>query len=467
MTGRCPRVVIAGTHSGVGKTSLSVGLTGALTQKGLRVQTFKVGPDFLDPSYLALASGRPCYNLDGWMTSREYVAQLFVRATEDADICVIEGVMGMFDGASPASLEGSTAEIAIWLDAPLLLVADAHGMAGSIAAVVKGFVEFERRARIGGVIVNRSGSERHKELLTESLECAGLPRLVGAIPEGSLPRLRSRHLGLITADEHTVPSKVIGQLADACRRHLDIEAIVATAHSVSEMVATPTTTDPPGQDVRIGIARDRAFHFYYPDNLEMLERLGAELVTFSPLADQALPAGLDGLYCGGGYPEAYAEPLSDNGSMLVSIRSFAASGRPLYAECGGLMYLSKAVETMDGKEFPMANVLPVATKMQPRLTSLGYAEVELAEDSIWGKRGTTFRGHEFHYSEVVGPSPADLGWRTAYSVRRKSSADTTAEGFQKGCVLASYVHLHFASQPGTAEYFLEKCRETSSNEVIS
>ena len=216
MMGRCPAILIGGVSSGVGKTSLTLGIVRALVRRGLRVQTFKVGPDFLDPSYLKLASGRPCYNLDGWMTGREYVQQLFARVTADADIAIIEGVMGLFDGASPTSLEGSSAEIALWLDAPVLLVANAHGAARSLAAVVMGFTRFESGLRMAGVIANHAGSERHRKWLGESLAAAGLSPLVGAVPRDSLPTLQSRHLGLMTADSRTLPDQTVNQLADAC-----------------------------------------------------------------------------------------------------------------------------------------------------------------------------------------------------------------------------------------------------------
>jgi len=461
LASNCPRLVIAGTGSGVGKTSLALGLARSLARRGMRVQTFKVGPDFLDPTYLARASGRTCYNLDGWMTGREYVRHLFARATSDADIAIIEGVMGMFDGASATSLEGSTAEVALWLDAPVLLVADVYGVARSLAALVKGYAQFEPRVRVAGVLANRCGSEQHRAWLAESLRGAGLAPLAGAVPRGALPELRSRHLGLLTADDEAVPAAVLDQLADACERHLEVEAIVRAASSTSAVAADVAERPAPAQQVRIGIACDAAFHFYYADGLERMEREGAELVRFSPLADRSLPDGLGGLYIGGGYPEVHAEALSANRSMLDSVRSFAASGRPVYAECGGLMYLARQLTTSDGRSFPLVGLLPVAGRMLARLQAIGYVEVSLAEDSIWGRRGDTFRGHEFHYSELGGPVPAGSGWQPAYSLRRRSGGPAETEGLQKGHVLASYVHVHFASQPGCIAHFLARCRETA------
>jgi cobyrinic acid a,c-diamide synthase len=489
MTAACPRLVIAGTHSGVGKTSLSVGLARALARQGLRVQTFKVGPDFLDPTYLAMASGRTCYNLDGWMTSREYVCHLFARATADADVALIEGVMGMFDGASATTLQGSTAEIALWLDAPVLLVVDAHGAVRSLAATVKGFTEFEPDVRLWGVIANRGGSVQHSMLLAASLTAAGTPPFLGMLPKGSLPALPSRHLGLVAA-EQTNLADVLDQLADACDRYLDVNVIIGMTGvrnegSESDEDRGAGDLESPGLQifrfprscsphphplpegegttraspllVRLGIARDDAFHFYYPDNLEALAAAGAQLVDFSPISDSHLPANLDGIYFGGGYPEMHAACLAANESMLADVRQFAASGRAIYAECGGLMYLGQSLAALDGVRHTMAGVLPIETAMLDRLKSLGYVEVTLQEDSLWGPRGSVFRGHEFHYSEITKPLSADSGWRTVYSLHQRSGEPTKPEGFQKERVLASYVHGHFASHPRLIEQFLANC----------
>ncbi len=487
----CGRLVIAGTASGVGKTSLTLGIIRSLARNGLRVQPFKAGPDFLDPTYLSLASlGRTSYNLDGWMMGRQYIGELFDRACGVADIALVEGVMGLFDGADSTTLNGSTAELAMWLVSPVLLVADAHGSARSFAAVIKGFSQFEREIHIAGVIANRCGSARHKAWLAESLAAANLPGLVGAMPLGALPELESRHLGLLTADPHTIRPELIDRLADACEQHLDIPAIMriadcglrpAFAEASAGKIADcgiPHHGDTESTEkrnvvplrvlrvsvvnlqsaikVRVGIARDQAFHFYYQDNLDALEEHGAELVPFSPIADSALPADLGGLYIGGGYPEEHAESLAANRSMLESVRAFADAGRPIYAECGGLMYLAEELTAKDGRHHPMAGVLPVSTRMLPKLKSLGYVEIALTEDSLWGERGAAFRGHEFHYSELDrAPSPGS-GWQTVYAAHH-SSGSHAVDGFQKGNVLASYAHLHFASRRGAAEHFLERC----------
>jgi cobyrinic acid a,c-diamide synthase len=470
-----PRIVVAGTHSGVGKTSITLGIVGSLRQRGLRVQTFKVGPDYLDPTHLALASGRPCYNLDGWMCGEAYVRQLFARVTANADVAVVEGVMGLFDGADPATSEGSTAEIARWLDAPVLLVLDAHGLGRSVAALVHGYSTFDPKLRIAGVVANRCGSDRHTQWLAESLQSSSLPPLVGTVQRGALPELPSRHLGLVPAARNRSSQATLDQLAHVVGSAVDLEKVLPLQRSTSgpgrEVAEKSENAEelssraahgfgagersvfrqPASAQKRaaLGVARDEAFHFYYPDNLEALENVGCELVPFSPLRDESLPPGLDGLHLGGGYPEVYAAELASNEPMLASIRRFAAE-RPVYGECGGLMYLSQGIETVDGQQYRMLGLLPVGTRMKPRRQSLGYVDVTLSRKCLWGEPGAQLRGHEFHYSELV----AIPNWPTAYDVRYRRSDRISREGFQCGSVLASYAHLHFGSRPGAVENFV-------------
>ncbi len=449
-------MVIAGTNSGVGKTSMTLALVTALRKRGLKVQTFKVGPDFLDPSYLRQASGRPCYNLDGWMSSRAYEEGLFQRVTQDADVAVIEGVMGLFDGADPISSEGSTAEIARWLEAPVFLIANAHGQARSLAALVKGFAQFESGVRIDGVIANQCGSNRHGDWLRASLTAADLPPLLGAIPRGALPTLPSRHLGLVTADAHNLPPSVLDHLASVFEQQVSVEAMIQKARRSPER--TFSEVDPfeetSNKEVRLGYAWDEAFHFYYPDNLDKLKAGGAELIPFSPLRDSRLPQGLSGLYFGGGYPEEYARALSENQVLMDDIRALAASGRPIYGECGGLMYLSQGIETLDNGRKPLVGLLPVWTKMRSRLKTLGYVEIGFTKDSLFGPEGTVLRGHEFHYSELLADPCEDREWQAVYQVRRRRSENIFQEGFQKGNLLTSYVHLHWADRPAVVESFI-------------
>ena len=459
MSQSLPRIIIAGTQSGTGKTSLSLALVASLKRRGLRVQTFKIGPDFLDPSYLTVASGRSCYNLDGWMTRKEYVLELFGRTMKDADIAVIEGVMGLFDGSDPGTSEGSTAEMARWLDAPVLLVVNVHGMARSLSALVKGCVEFERDLKVAGVIANHSGPDHHKDWLTQSLKSASLPPLLGAIPRGAFPTLPSRHLGLITADPQNLPPKILGELADVFEQHLSVDAVLEIAKNALPLPVTESEQEanPYPKRISIGVAYDRAFHFYYPDNLDELKSRGCDLILFSPLQDRKLPEGIDALYFGGGYPEEYAETLSDNHEMQEAIRLFAKRGFPLYAECGGLMYLTQGIETTQGERYSMVGLLPVWSKMLNRLKSLGYVEVTLTNNSLWGERGAVLRGHEFHYSELAGPPLDDPLWTPVYRMKRRRSEKIFVDGFQQNNVLASYVHLHWASHPRSVETFINHC----------
>ena len=496
----CPTLVIAGTHSGAGKTSFTLAVARALARRGLKVQTFKVGPDFLDPTYLALASGRPCYNLDGWMAGHDHCRRLFVRATADADCALVEGVMGLFDGADAESAEGSTAEIARLLDAPVIFIANVHGMGRSFAAMVQGYTTFEAGLHFAGIVANHCGSERHAAWLSDSLQAACLPPLLGAIPRGAFPELSSRHLGLVTADGGQLLESLLDALANALERNLSLETLFpkmltkTTAASVSPdagerreavpdirkpdirqmtlfpepnagersepPLASPTIGEPASASsqsrLRLGVARDAAFHFYYQDLFDALDAAGCEVVFFSPLADRRLPEGISGLYLGGGYPELHAERLVANGEMLAAIRNYATSGRPLYAECGGLMVLSRGIEA-DGRFYPLAGVLPARTRMLDAKKALGYVEVALTEDSLWGCRGDVMRGHEFHYSELIDDPASDPLWRKVYSVRRRRTDAVETEGYQNGAILASYTHLHFASRPAAVARFLERC----------
>ncbi len=461
---QCPRVLIAGTGSGVGKTTVTVALLRALARRGLSVSAFKVGPDFLDPTYLAIASGRPCHNLDGWMMGTAYAAELFERASRGADISVVEGVMGLFDGASPAHLEGSSGEIAKLLAAPVILVAGAHGMSRSFAALVRGFVGFEHGVDVAAVIANHAGSARHAAGLEESLRAAGLPPLFGAIPRGALATLPSRHLGLVTADRGLLGEDLLDALADALERHVDLDAVLALARVAAPLpdAERPAAPEPSVPRLRLGVAFDEAFHFYYTDAFASLEQAGFELVRFSPLRAGGLPEGLHGLYLGGGYPEAFAETLCANETMRRSVAAFAASGRPVYAECGGLMYLSQWIAVAGGERRAMCGVLPCGTRMLERRRALGYVAAELTEDSLWGAAGSVVRGHEFHYSELVGDPAGEPGWRCVYRLRRNRDGEERREGFTNGTVLASYAHLHFASRPAMAERLYRCCAEGGS-----
>ncbi|MGO9451176.1 MAG: cobyrinate a,c-diamide synthase [Candidatus Binataceae bacterium] len=451
-----PRIVISATGSGVGKTTVTVAILGALRARGLRVASFKCGPDYLDPTYHARVLGKPSQNLDSWMMGREALLSTFARASEGADIAVAEGMMGLFDGAAADRDEGSTAEIAKWLGAPVLLVHDASGIARTIAAVAQGFARFDPGLRVAGLICNKVGSRGHLDLLTRAQP--EVP-ILGGFPRNSDLAFPERHLGLIHADRETVPDRLIEEWTRLAAEWLDLDAIVEVARSAPdlEVPTSPASSGIRRARCRIGIAYDAAFHFYYEDNLRRLEELGADLIRFSPTGDTAPPE-VDGLYFGGGYPEVMARELSSNSSMLEAVRRFAREGHPIYAECGGLMYLSEGIRTLDGTRWPMAALLPGVAVMADRLQALGYVEVETQTPTILGPSGLRFRGHQFRYS-TLEPTGGELRADRAYSVAPRWGP-AFPEGFAVGNVLASYVHAHWASNPHAAEGFVNSC-ETS------
>ena len=457
---KIPRVVIAATGSGVGKTTATVALMGALRARGLRVAAFKCGPDYLDPTYHERAAGIPSHNLDGWMMDREAVIATFARACAGADIAVIEGMMGLFDSATPTGDDGSTAQLAKWLDAPVILVTDASGVARTIAAVAAGFARFDPAVRVAGMICNRVGSRGHLDLLR-----AARPEvpIVGGFPATSDLAFPERHLGLLRADESTVPQRLIDGWSRIASEWLDLDAIIDLARSAPVLEvgrAFDATTDSSSRLVcRIGVAYDAAFHFYYEDNLNRLRSLGAEVVNFSPIRDCKLPD-VDGLCFGGGYPEVFARELSANGAMLSAIRTFAAGGGVIYAECGGLMYLADAIRTLDGAHWPMAAIIPGVAVMSDRLQAIGYVEVETRADSILGPALTRFRGHQFRYSTLEGADKANRVERI-YDVAPRWGAARFGEGYRVGNVVASYVHAHWASNPAVAAALISSCAHSN------
>jgi cobyrinic acid a,c-diamide synthase len=450
-------LVVAGVASGVGKTTLTLGLIEALRRRGLTVQPFKVGPDFIDPGFHALVAGRPSYTLDGWMCSREYVRATVARHAGSADLAVVEGVMGCFDGRDAASDAGSTAEVAKWLGAPVILVVDAGAMARSAGAIVLGFEEFDPDLDLAGVVFNGVAGESHWKLLREavSARCRAVP--LGFLPRRDSFALPERHLGLVTAAERGLPPSLLDELSRAIEVTVDVDRLVSLARSRVAPAAGPPSGGPPAgasDRPRIGVARDLAFQFYYPANLDLLREAGAELVFWSPLDDAELPD-VDALYLGGGYPEVHARRLAANLPMRAAVRAFAAAGRPVYAECGGLLYLAETLEDPHGVLQPMVGLLPTVGRMAPQRLTLGYAEVELTKESLLGPPGTVVRGHEFHASAI---DPVTEWVPRAYTVRSCHGAPPRAEGYVVGNTLMSYVHLHFGSNPRVADHLVRHAR---------
>jgi cobyrinic acid a,c-diamide synthase len=431
-----PRIVVAGTQSGVGKTTVASGLMAALSSKGLRVAPFKVGPDFIDPSYHTLATGRPGRNLDAFLSGPGMIAPLFAHGARDADIAIVEGVMGLFDGKSGGGELASTAHVAKLLDAPVVLVVDAGAMARSVAAMVHGYKTFDPRLKVSGVILNRVGSRAHENMLREALKPLHVP-VLGVMRRSGQIHTPDRHLGLVPAAERRAEAeRSLDALGKVLSDSVNLDEVLRLARSPEPLNIEPWRPEPaeadPDGGVRVAVAAGPSFSFLYRENTELLEAAGAEVVTFDPTFDEKLPAGTDALYLGGGFPETYAEALSANVGMRESVRDFALGGRPVVAECGGLLYLTRE---LDGH--PMCGVLDATAGMTERLT-LGYREAMALIDSPLAKAGAEVRGHEFHYSTVEPATGEKQAW---------DLAGRGPEGFVAGGVHASYLHTHWAATP--------------------
>jgi cobyrinic acid a,c-diamide synthase len=429
-----PRIVVAGTHSGVGKTTLASGLMSAFARKGLGVAPFKVGPDFIDPSYHSLATGRPGRNLDAFLSGEDLIPPLFAHGARGADVAIIEGVMGLFDGKSGGGEFASTAHIAKLLKAPVLLVVDASAMARSAAAIVHGYSTFDPELNLAGVILNRIGSPTHERMLREAIAPLGVP-VLGVLRRDARIATPDRHLGLIPVAERRDEARVaLDAVGEVITRSCDLGEILRLARSAGPLGAERWSPEAPGPGppVRVAVAAGPSFSFLYEENLEFLGGAGAEVSFFDPTSDEDLPDGADALYLGGGFPETYAEALAANAPLKERVRRFTAEGQPVIAECGGLHYL---VRELDGH--PMCGVLGAKARMTDRLT-LGYREARALSDSPLMKEGTLVRGHEFHYSVVEPEAGERPAWR--FTVRGK-------EGFVRDGVHASYLHTHWAATP--------------------
>ena len=458
-----PRLVVAGTQSSVGKTTVTLAILAALKARGRLVQPFKGGPDFIDPGHHTAATGRSSRNLDGWLLGEALNRDIFARAAADADISIIEGMMGLFDGSSPVNEIGSTAELAKQLDAPVLLVIDGSSMARSAAAMVSGYATFDPALRVAGVLFNRVSNDSHYKLLKEAVEHKTDVAVVGYLRPDKGVTISDRHLGLVTALEQGT-GELYGRLAKLAEETVDLDRIEALARSCGEL---PAAAPQPvmrrqGRTVRIGVAQDLAFCFYYPDNLELLEAEGAELVKFSPMHDQVLPD-VDMLYLGGGYPELHGGVLSKNAPMRTAIRKFAEQGGTIYAECGGMMYLTQAIRDFAGTSHEMVGLFPAEAVMKKPGLTLGYRTMELSHDCILGAAGTAARGHEFHYSSLVPVGSLDY----ACALRDARGLSKGQDGLAVGNVVALYTHLHFASQPQIATSLVSSARRTSLRLSVS
>ncbi|SEC73229.1 hydrogenobyrinic acid a,c-diamide synthase (glutamine-hydrolysing) /cobyrinate a,c-diamide synthase [Streptomyces sp. 2231.1] len=456
MTTSVPRLVIAAPSSGSGKTTVATGLMAAFAARGLAVSPHKVGPDYIDPGYHALATGRVGRNLDAYLCGPELVAPLFLHGARGCDLAVVEGVMGLYDGAAGEGELASTAHVAKLLRAPVVLVVDASSQSRSVAALVHGFASWDPRVRVGGVILNKVASDRHESLLREALDESGVP-VLGVLRRAAPVETPSRHLGLVpVAERRAAAVEAVAAMAATVSEGCDLAALEALARAAGTLPAdsAPWTPGPPSgppeppagkRAPRVAVAGGSAFTFSYAEHTELLAAAGAEVVTFDPLRDERLPEGTAGLVVGGGFPEVYAAELSANEPLRKAVAELALSGAPVAAECAGLLYLCRE---LDGR--PMCGVLDASARMSERLT-LGYRDAVAVGDSVLAPAGTRMRGHEFHRTVVEPGAGAAPAWGVRAPVRR-------VEGFVQQGVHASYLHTHWASEPGVARRFVERCR---------
>lgn len=443
-----PRLLIAAAHSGSGKTTITSGIVAALAARGLRVHPYKVGPDYIDPGYLGLAAGGRDDNLDTWLTDEAAMKKIFLSASEEADISIIEGVMGLYDGGRGGI--SSTAQIAKALNAPVLLVIDVRSMGESAAAIAKGFRDYDPEVDLRGVIVNRYGSENHREMVCEAIKRLGLP-VVGAVPRNREAEVRERHLGLLPVEENG-NREHIENVRKMIEPAIDFDTLLKIAQSAPPLRAENNAAPRAEKRVTIAVARDEAFSFYYPESIAVLEAAGAEIVNFSPLNDEKIPD-CGGLIFGGGFPEVFAARLAANTAMKESIAGAAASGMPIYAECGGFMYLTREIKDFDGAAHRMCGLIPMSCKMNDSLRTVGYVTAKALSDNVIAKKGEELRGHEFHFSSAE----AGCEIPRAFQFTKNRTGESYCAGYAKDNILGSYLHLHFAGFPKAAEMFVERC----------
>jgi len=452
------RIVIAAPGSGTGKTSIALGLMRAFSNRGLTVQPFKIGPDYIDPAFHNRASRGISRNLDLWMLPPGVMATLFGRQAQKADISIIEGVMGLYDGIGTDLDNRSTAHVSRVLDAPVILVIDGRGVSASAAALVKGFQSFDPRVHLAGVIVNQVSGEKHYAGIRDAIEQHTGIRCFGWVRKQDSVRLESRHLGLVPSVEIPELEEKLDTLASLVSESVDLDGLMQIAQSAPPVLWAEELQNTSPITVRIGYALDEAFNFYYADNLDLLKTYGAELVPFSPIHDGSLPENLSALYFGGGFPEMFASELAFNGGMLKELREAAQSGMPIFAECGGFMYLMDAIRDFEGNRHEMCGILPGTAVMTQKLQRFGYVSAIVSEDSVFGPAGTELRGHEFHRS--VRELPETVGIRrSAYALARANAPETRWHcGENTGNILAAYAHVHFHSNPESAKSFVDSAK---------
>lgn len=457
-----PRIIIAGPYSGVGKTTVSVGLMGALRRRGLKVQAFKVGPDYIDPSHHSAMLNRPSRNLDAWMVSPEGIIEISQRATRDVDIAVIEGVMGLFDGFDESDENGSTAHIAKLLRSPVILVINVHGMAKSVAPIALGYEKYDPNVGLSGFILNNVGGKKHIDWCERAINSVTSRPVLGALPREKDIEMQERHLGLIPQREKAHPETFLNKLIDFIEEHLDVDKIIEIAKSAGDLPKSSTKVYPKHsykKKLAVGVAFDESFNFYYQDNLDMLRAYGADIRFFSTIKDDEIPSDVSGLYIGGGFPEMLPERLGANASMLKSVKRAAEDEMPIYAECGGLMYFTDSITDFKNRSHKMVGLLNARTVMTKRLT-LNYTLASVIADNSLSRVNDVLRGHEFHYSKILD-SPRDA--KFAYRMRIGIGIDGKHDAWLEHKVLASYMHMHFAYRRSLVKNFLRSCEDYSKS----
>ena len=449
MKNNFPRIIIAATQSGSGKTTITAGLLAALKNRGLDVQAYKVGPDYIDTGWHALACGKPSHNLDSWLVGADKLTEIFAETSRGADLSIIEGVMGLYDGGRGGI--SSTAEISKLLGAPVVLVIDAKSMGTSATAIALGFREFDKTVNLAGVILNRLGSDSHKKMIVDALDALGI-KCFGAIMRNDEFTLPERHLGLVpTTENHAVDT--LNKICAAVEEQIDVDALIQCANSQAA-IKTEFITHCAlriSHCLSIGVARDEAFSFYYDDGLRELERLGAQIVYFSPLDDETLPA-VDGLIIGGGFPEMFAAQLERNKKIRTAVHEAAEVGLPIFAECGGLMYLMRELVDFDGRRFEMCGAIDGVATMTNKLQTVGYVEAEILHDCAIGRAGDKIRAHEFHFST------AQTSDEKIFKCTRLRTGKEYFAGAARKNLVASYLHIHFAGCPDVAKNFVDACK---------
>lgn len=447
-----PRLVIAGVHSGAGKTTVVAGLLAALAGSGLKVQSYKIGPDYIDPGFHQLASGKPAHNLDTWLLPEQEMLAIFSDTAAGSDLVIIEGVMGLYDGGR--SGVSSTAAIAKLLKAPVVLIIDARSMGESAAAIALGFKLYDPAVDFAGVIINRIGSASHQAMVCEAMDRIGIP-VLGVIKRNAEMAMPERHLGLTPVTEHDA-RQTLQTLSQHIANQVDLARIVGLAR-LAPPLKPANKRQHPLPAVRIGVAQDEAFSFYYPQSLDALAAQGAEFLPFSPLRDTCIPE-VDGVILGGGFPEMFVDRLAANDRMRQSLYDAGGRGMPIYAECGGLMYLSRQISDFSGQSYEMVGLVPAVCSMQSKLETVGYVEATALCDNVLCSAGEALRGHEFHFSRMQ-PDNEAAAFPWAFNFTKVRTGASYPGGFAHDNILASYLHLHFAGNPGAARRFVEKCKQ--------